>query len=207
MTFSDILNKYDCGINPVLGLQNAGGSENVLFSAAEIFTEEFNSSYRKISGSTENEEQLKEYAVIMHGLKGALSNIGALRLSAYAASLEKAARDKDRDYIIRNTVSFLNKLTSFNQSLNTAVKDYKNISESGKLLIKSADKAFLHSETEKLKNSLIDFDAELAEEALNGLYGAVSDEETLKLLDLIKGCLKRFDFEAALKKTEIITGG
>ena len=57
-----------------------------------------------------DDEDIKGYRICVHGLKSSMANIGEPELSAHAAILEHAARDKDASAISSKTPAFLDDL-------------------------------------------------------------------------------------------------
>lgn len=200
MKFCDILDRHESGINTRLGIQNAGGNEEVLFSAAKIFLNGIDAVFVVINGLNDSENSLREFSAAMHGLKGSLLNIGATRLSARAARLEESAKNKDYNYCVKNAPEFLNKMSLFKDNLTAAVLEYKSETEAKKHIREPADITMLSEKAERLRNALIDYDVDLAEECAEKLLGI--SEETDKIVCEIKDLIKRFDFEAAVNKTE-----
>lgn len=199
MTFCDILDKHDIGINVGLGIRNAGGNDGVLFSAAELLLSGIDKVLSVVKSLSGNDGSMREFTAAMHGIKGSLLNIGAVRLAARAAKLEESARNRDYNYCAENSNGFLSEISIFIERLTAAVNEYKAISETKTHTFESADKAAFTAGVEKLGKALDDFDIDSAEECLNELY-AVS-AETEKTLCEIKNFVKRYDFEAAIEKT------
>ena len=53
-----------------------------------------------------DENSLKNYATILHGIKSSSLGVGATKIGETAKKLEEAARDKNLDYVIRNHPDF-----------------------------------------------------------------------------------------------------
>jgi signal transduction histidine kinase/CheY-like chemotaxis protein/HPt (histidine-containing phosphotransfer) domain-containing protein len=95
------------GINLADGLARFGGDEQAYMDVLRSYaknTPELISKARGLSRDT-----LADYAVTVHGLKGASRNIGALSLGDKAEELEKAAKAGDYGYASQNNDEFLEK--------------------------------------------------------------------------------------------------
>jgi PAS domain S-box-containing protein len=64
-----------------------------------------------------NEKNMRSYIIYMHGIKGALANIGETDLSAAAFKLETAGREANIEVIISETPVFLRSLRAFIEKL------------------------------------------------------------------------------------------
>jgi PAS domain S-box-containing protein len=87
----------------------------VKFKLAEIFVRETTKNLPLLEelhkkGDACTDKEVQTYAVTVHGIKSSLANIGEHDLSAVAAKLEKAGKDKKTDVISSETPEFLNKL-------------------------------------------------------------------------------------------------
>jgi len=64
-------------------------------------------------------KDMQSYGIYVHGMKSALMNIGAMKLSAFAAKLEQAEREGDIATIKSETSQFLNRLNRLIERLAT----------------------------------------------------------------------------------------
>ncbi|MDR0497365.1 MAG: Hpt domain-containing protein, partial [Treponema sp.] len=62
-------------------------------------------------------DDMHNFAVDVHGMKGSLANIGAMEISELAKELEFAAKDSNTGFCASNMPPFLEKLRSFRQNL------------------------------------------------------------------------------------------
>jgi HPt (histidine-containing phosphotransfer) domain-containing protein len=98
----------------------------ILFEAnprfAEIFARDAQKSLDALEavlkkGAPFEEEDMKTYLLHVHGMKGALANVGKMDLSAVALKLEQYARKEDTGSIITETPAFLSALRTFVKSI------------------------------------------------------------------------------------------
>jgi HPt (histidine-containing phosphotransfer) domain-containing protein len=64
------------------------------------------------------EDDIRMYIINVHGIKGALANIGEKELSALAAKLEKAGRENDIAVISAETPELVNGLRAMISEIN-----------------------------------------------------------------------------------------
>jgi signal transduction histidine kinase/DNA-binding response OmpR family regulator len=86
-------------------LTRLGGSEETLLKVFRSYAVNIHDYLDKLS--VPEPEQLEQYTVTIHGVKGASYSIGANKLGKEAEALEWAARRKDMDFIIRNNDAFI----------------------------------------------------------------------------------------------------
>ncbi len=92
------------GLDASRGMERFGGEKEFLriLRSYAVNTQAILPSIRTVTG-----ENLAEYAIIVHGLKGSSRNIFAMPLGAQAETLERAAREGNVDFAVRNTPAFL----------------------------------------------------------------------------------------------------
>jgi len=114
--FWDKVSKIN-GLNMQSGLENAFGQRRTYKNTIEIFMRE----------SLKSAELLKKYladndmhnfCVEVHGVKGSLSLVGATELAAKALELENASREKNSRFCSLNLEEFLIELTTISNDIN-----------------------------------------------------------------------------------------
>jgi len=126
-----------------------------------------------------NENILKKYTIMVHGMKSSLWNIGESALSDMAYKLEMSAKEKNIDIITASTNEFKNSLLSLLEKLEL------NINQHNKE----------HDDIEYLSDKLM---------AIQELAASYDRKGALNIITEIKNCSK--ETKAALEKiTEFIT--
>ena len=94
------------GLNIEYGIKRFNGDKNIYFHILHSYA----SSSRPLAKSIEqfDENNLHDYAIVVHGLKGASRGIFANTIGDAAEGLEKAAKSGDIDYIKTHNQDFLN---------------------------------------------------------------------------------------------------
>ncbi|MCL1859114.1 MAG: ATP-binding protein [Oscillospiraceae bacterium] len=93
------------GLNIEKGIESFGGKENTYFGILRSYVESAAQLLDKIK--TVNRDNLKDYSIIVHGIKGASRGIYADELGDMAESLEKASKNEDYDFIAGYNEKFL----------------------------------------------------------------------------------------------------
>jgi signal transduction histidine kinase/HPt (histidine-containing phosphotransfer) domain-containing protein/ActR/RegA family two-component response regulator len=93
------------GVDVTAGLARIGGSRRRYLDLLEIFRRDTESGFALLE-RTPDEDSLRSFITLVHGLKSALANIGANELSQTAALLEGAGREADMPVIRDKLPSF-----------------------------------------------------------------------------------------------------
>ncbi|MCL2386175.1 MAG: ATP-binding protein [Defluviitaleaceae bacterium] len=134
-----------------------------------------------------DENNIKNYTIYTHGLKGALMNIGRISLSEEAALLEQSGRNKDLTTINEKTPDFIVSLRELIKKLQPEKKhisdeqDVSNLSE------------LLHIISDACKN----YDISLADSTLDTLKSGACSKKTKETLENISELILRGAFEKA----------
>ncbi|MDR0220313.1 MAG: response regulator [Lachnospiraceae bacterium] len=136
------------------------------------------------------------FATAAHGMKSALANVGEFALSEAAALLEKAAREKDREYIITHVEAFVSELTELVNKLTPTATEADAEAESDKGIVE--DRAYLAEQLRLIVAACEGYDDTAAYAALDRLGKKTWKKATEKTLKEIRNELfANSDFEAA----------
>ena len=201
---ADIERRFsDLGILYNDALRGVGNSEEVYLSVAKAFLNSVKNTMDKLLHSAEKIEEsdnLKTFHIEAHGVKSALANIGAMKLSAAARELELAAKQSNYVYINDNCFTFLSDLRRFTESLaallappSGAAKEKPKAKAAGQI-----DKAALIAELKKISAMIDGLDTDAASSAVTALlhehYAEYEDA-----LEALRDAIDGFDFDAAEK--------
>jgi signal transduction histidine kinase/CheY-like chemotaxis protein/HPt (histidine-containing phosphotransfer) domain-containing protein len=104
------------GLSLENGLESVCGNKEAYLEILQLMAEEIdrygNNLKRQIG-----EKDLKNFCIEVHGFKGSLANIGAMKLSALAKGLEVASSRQDMDFCNMHLPSFLEETASFKAEL------------------------------------------------------------------------------------------
>ena len=120
----DLMHKKISGIDLISGLQRYESDIDVYSSIIRSYT----GSVRSILKSIENvrEEDLSDYKIKVHGIKGASYDIFAEKVGDSAKELETAAQNKDFRYVIENNPEFIEMTNKLIDDLEELFSDIKS---------------------------------------------------------------------------------
>jgi len=105
------------------GLRNCGGNRNVYVRVLQTFA-----ASNLLAGLEEyfEQEDIQNYMVLSHSIKGACRNIGANQVADMAYELEKAGKRSDMPYIWDNHRDFADAYGKLLKKITKALLDYQN---------------------------------------------------------------------------------
>ncbi len=111
------------GIDVEDGLRNCGGNRNVYVRVLQTFA-----SSNLLAGLEEyfEKEDIQNYMVLSHSIKGACRNIGANKVADMAFELEKAGKREDLPYIWDNHREFADEYGRLLKKVTKGLLDYQN---------------------------------------------------------------------------------
>lgn len=111
------------GINVEDGLRNCGGNRNVYVRVLQTFA-----ASNLLAGLEEyfEQEDIQNYMVLSHSIKGACRNIGANDVADMAFELEKAGKRSDMPFIWDNHRDFADAYGKLLKKITKALLDYQN---------------------------------------------------------------------------------
>lgn len=141
----------------------------------------------------DNEEGLKNYRVKVHSMKSSLALIGIMKLSEKAKALEMAAANEDRDYIRKNTDSFLTEWDIYKERLSILIpKEVDKV---------KADYAEVKVMLNNLKTAMEEMDIDMSDDIMKSLKAYNYKQEIAEKIELLATAVVNLDVESA---TEII---
>ena len=185
-------------IDTIQGLErysNASAYLNVIRSY-HLHTPLLLEKLRTFSGD-EKGISLKEYSVIIHGIKGSSYGICAAAAAAKAGELEKAAKSGDINYVVSENASFINLMDSLLQDLGTILQKAA-ASEKEKTYTKTPDPALLSLLLEAVKQ----FNASKIESILNKLE-SFEYESGNELVVWLRRQFDNLDYDAIQERLQI----
>ena len=108
------------------GLDRVSGQHDVYEKSLELMISEVNNRIEKLVKFLASSD-LRNFSIEVHGLKGSLSNIGAIELAAKALNLELASDKGNGEFCASNLPNFIKDLNDLNSSLTEAFQlKYQN---------------------------------------------------------------------------------
>jgi len=183
------------GLDTAKGIKRFNGSEKIYLDVLRSYAAGVNSMLDKIESFSAdfNEENLVNFTVIVHGIKGTSLDIFAEQIAEEAKDLEAAGKAKDIEFIKANHLSF----TENARKLARCIEEMcaKIDSETEKPLKDKPDLKLLF----KLIDACGDFDMDGADTIMEDLekhkYGTDND-----LIDWLRKAIDRMQFEEIAEK-------
>jgi signal transduction histidine kinase/CheY-like chemotaxis protein len=145
-------------------------------------------------------EQLPDYAICIHGIKGASYSICADVVGDLAKKLEEAAKEENFDYVKENNQGFIEATKKLIVDIGFMLEDF--VHKEPKEMLPEPDKELL----EKLKEACLAFDADVIEEITKELL-SFDYEKGGELVEFIKEKAMMICYsEIALKIDEELSG-
>ncbi|MCL2767265.1 MAG: ATP-binding protein [Synergistaceae bacterium] len=166
----------------------------------EIFVQDAQKAIVSLMEAVANGD-MKQFTIIVHGIKSALANIGESEKSAAALALEKAGLSGDKEFISANIENFTGALEALISDLNpekTADDDNTDISE---------NTAYLTEQLQVIKDACESYNILVALAALKLLEEKQWKPKTTAVLKRIHNMLfLHSDFESVAEQIEAILG-
>jgi signal transduction histidine kinase/DNA-binding NarL/FixJ family response regulator/HAMP domain-containing protein len=187
------------GLNVRAGLSHIGDNQESYFGVLRFFSDKCDS-YLDELGKAMQEEVWGDYAIKIHALKGVTANIGAEKLSQWAAKLEKASKSGDIVSLAicrEETAPFSAELGKFRDRLRwTSLFAAPSGAEKGK---KPGDMQFLKEQIGLLKEACANYSFGDTKKITAALGEYEWDTETGKELDNIRQFIVSLDYDKALE--------
>jgi len=184
-----------------VGEQHVGATPQAFISPnlVKMFMRDASKSLAVLEALHEQQDSLSDtglrtYVINVHGMKSALANIGELGLSALAAKLEQAGRDRDSAVMSSQTPAFLNALRELIEEI-TPKEDNE---ASGTTEITDEDMAYLREKLLALKTACVSYDKKSAKDILAEIEQKAWPRPTKERLEAIAEHLLHSKFKAAI---------
>ena len=162
---------------------------------AEIFAKDARKSLKVLEnligkGGLDDDE-LRTYVIHVHGMKGALANVGRLDLTAIALKLEQHAREGNIAFLEAETPAFLSSLRAFIKQIVPDGDAGDGAAQGGS----AGDRRYLRDLLKIIKTACEGYDERTADEMLKELRKKTWPHQVKELLDTISEQLLHSDFE------------
>jgi CheY-like chemotaxis protein len=189
----------ELGISYRDALRSVGGSEEVYLSVARAFLLSLKSRIDLLldcASKLGDADKLKTFHIEAHGMKSALANIGAIRLSASARDLELAAKQSDTSFIEDNCFAFIAELRRLQESFGLIVRPAGGGKEKKKTAT-GGDKDVFTAELKRIADMIADLDTDAASSAAARLAQKSGYGEYADRLERLQAAIDGFDFDGA----------
>ena len=172
-----------------------GKSEDILLSVIEVYVKSYSQIKERID-STYAKEDLKNYAIEVHGVKSSSRSIGNDVLGEMAYRLEIEAKDGNIAYVKENHSEFVMKYEQFVGELKEIVDKLKSEEKIEKVSFSKEEMLSMINECLSLYD---EFETTKAEEVLKKLQCAECDENIMNLINDAIDSAELFDFDEVTK--------
>ena len=172
-----------------------GKSEDILLSVIEVYVKSYSQIKERID-STYAKEDLKNYAIEVHGVKSSSRSIGNDVLGEMAYRLEIEAKDGNIAYVKENHSEFAMKYEQFVGKLKEIVDKLKTEEKIEKVKFSKEEILSMINECISLYD---EFETTKAEEVLKKLQCAECDENIMNLINDAIDSAELFDFDEVTK--------
>jgi signal transduction histidine kinase/DNA-binding response OmpR family regulator len=186
-------------------LHSDGGQKEAVGSdLAEIFVRDAKKTITKLeevySNKCGSDDDLLTFVITIHAMKSALANVGEANLSADAATLEQAAREKNINLILSELPSFMEMLHTVIERLEPAAVTEEDAGNNANV---AGDNQYLKEKLLAVKNACALYDKKAAKDALAELKEKTWPQSVNEQVSAISVHLLHSEFDEA---AQIIDG-
>lgn len=183
------------GIDTKVGLSMTGGTYDSYIRVLDIFYKDCIEKIDEISQALTNNE-IYLYTTYVHALKSASANVGALKVSEFAKSLELAGKNEDVAYIAENNEEFLQSLRILLKNINLVLRKTNEEKTSDTA---SDDIVKLKDDLMKLKSALDEMDIGTVDIIVNDLQSSKWSSNIRDSIENISHSILMFEYTEAIE--------
>ena len=183
-------------INPEIGLRLVNGMKNIYLDNLKLF-------YSKLAGECDKMSayiaggDFKNFSIVVHSMKSALSGIGAMCLSKAASELETAANENDTDFCAERFPKFIQKLLSLHKQLSSVFPPEDSCVNENEIDKKHGEPGYLREIIQKALEAVNNFDTDAGIEIINSLLVYDFGGQVKVMLERAVTALKKYDYDGA----------
>lgn len=191
LPIKSLMPEIDCA----QGIKNIGGSLEKYNDLLQVYYKEMSQILEVLSDLAE--EDLEQFKIKVHGIKGSSRNIGAQQLSNSALQMEEWAKNDKKEEILAQLDTFLKELDAVMTRINAYLKEtVENIERDGEFL-PELELTSVYA----ILRALSEFDMDEVEEELKELYKNRYTDDTEAVLEELKRYIEDLDY---LHATELL---
>jgi CheY-like chemotaxis protein len=187
------------GVSIETGLRNSGGSMPVFLDILSDFCADADLRRTQIEQSLKDND-LNLYMTLVHAMKGASRSVGVGEFADFAALMEEAARNQDRETIDKRTGELLSDLLELTQKIRTALKSF---TESSQKVDDISDNQ-LEAQLLLLKPALKNMDIQTVNTTLLELVNVALTPQSRELVTSIERNILMFEYDDAIEKIDSV---
>ena len=185
---------------PLEALKNLDGNTAIYLSVLDVFHKDLPAKIRNLQAFVAN-QAWRDFKIEIHGIKGALANVGARDLSLKARNLEMAADEEHIDYIMDNLDAMLRELSFLVDKL--SFLDLASTGKSNKPAAESYEPQQIAAVLRDVFDAIEGLDNDAALTLMDSIDGVSYEENLDSALVKIRGAVGTFQYDDA---TRLIDG-
>jgi signal transduction histidine kinase/CheY-like chemotaxis protein len=183
--------RYTCeGIDLIEGVKRFSGDRQVYYDVLKSYRDSIASLLDQVK--TPNQENLKNYTIVLHGIKSSSYGVCAKEVGQLAEVLEQKSYSGDLDFVMANNSQFLQAVERMMTSLNQL---FEEVGEKTKPLLDNPDPEILA----RLRTACQSYDMDGVDLAINELDG-FSYSSDPNLTAWLKDRAEELDFQTILTR-------
>lgn len=192
LPIKELLPEIDC----VVGIRNIGGN-------LESYNELLGVYYHEMAQILEilpdlAQEDLMQFKVKVHGIKGSSRNVGATEFADKALLMEERAKAGKKEEILENLDEFLKEMDAVITRVNTYLKDAGDGVKRDGDFLPELELTGVY----KILTALEEFDMDVVEEEMKELYRNRYTDDTEEVLSELKRYVEDLDYKHAIEVLE-----
>ncbi|MDR3264931.1 MAG: response regulator [Synergistaceae bacterium] len=177
-------------------IEIVGGSQDIYLNVLKVFSRNLPTQLN-LMGTHEQTREWESFRIEVHGMKSALANVGARRLSLEARSLELAAQEVRTEYIEAHYPEFSEDLAQLGKNLENALKEIQPAEDVEKNAASEEDVKQLETRLQEVDRLLETLEHDAAMGILNDLMSCAYGDEADDRLRRILEALESYDYDVA----------
>jgi len=182
------------------GLNRVNGQWDVYEQILRLMVQESSKSIKKLNEFL-SANDMNNFCIEVHGLKGALANIGVIDLSTKAFELETASSKQDSDFCRDNLPALLDGIIDLNSKLSEA---FSIISQSGDLIEIPPELPLIF---QRMKEAFSEIDIVWIDEEVENLDALKLNGTIKNQVEQIKDMVLMMDYDGAIEHMQILLNG
>ena len=200
-------NKYTlafekAGISIDDGLTYTGGNMDMYMSILKTLSSEYDNYVLNLTTSLENND-LANYGIYIHSVKGALASIGATTLSNFAKELELKAKSGDGVFVHGNADEMLVRFSTLINAIRKIIESYDtdNMTDDEDLKEQIPEENICHNLL-TVKDFINDYEIDKAMEIINSLRKYALPHKVYELLKKLENLIDDFEYDEAIEEID-----
>ncbi len=174
-------------------IKRMGGNSDIFESSLKILTHRMPETMDKINSYLAAED-IKNFTIEVHGIKGSLMNVGVIEIAKLAEALEERSKNQDIDFCKQNLPELNVQLLTLYEKLSKIIDNEEDNISSFK---KEGDIATLRVQIEEINQYIENFEIDEAIDTLKNVMSYTYNKDVGSFLQKLLRFLEEFEYEKA----------